>query len=264
LPVFTNREVTHEIRLSEGETNVVGGLITDTDSTVTSGIPGLSQLPLLGSLFSSETRRRDQTEIIILLTPHIVKMPDLDEDNLRGLYVGTETNSRVLGIAGRSDDAGEPVGTAPAPESIAEPPLVPQPGASRLRFDRPTVSLAEGISVPIGILVETTNMTRLDFTLEFDASHVRLGQVSDGGFLSQDGVSVAVIQNVDTELGSALISVERPAVAGPIAGTGQVLSLNVENLRPGSSTIRVRNIQFRSTDGSPRSAPPMEIQVTSP
>ena len=71
LPVFTNREVSHEIRLTEGETNILGGLITESESTAIAGIPGLAQVPILKYLFASETSQRDQTEIIVLLTPHI-------------------------------------------------------------------------------------------------------------------------------------------------------------------------------------------------
>jgi general secretion pathway protein D len=95
LPVFSNRSVDHEIRLKEGETNILAGLITDTEATSLNGWPGLSKIPLLKYLFAQEQKSRDKTEIIIMLTPHIVRMPDITESNQRGVSVGTEANTRL-------------------------------------------------------------------------------------------------------------------------------------------------------------------------
>src|SRR5262249_27940954 len=69
-PVLTNRQVQHEIRLVEGETNILGGLITDTEATSMSGLPGLKDIPIMKYLFAREHKTRDSTEIIIMLTPH--------------------------------------------------------------------------------------------------------------------------------------------------------------------------------------------------
>src|SRR5499427_9395596 len=94
-PVLTNRQVQHEIRLAEGETNVLGGIITDTESTSLNGIPGLKNIPILRYFFSQEQKTRDQTEIIIMLTPHIIRMPNITALNMRGLYTGSETIPRL-------------------------------------------------------------------------------------------------------------------------------------------------------------------------
>ena len=76
-PVLTNRQVQHEIRLAEGETNILGGIITDTEATSLNGLPGLKNIPILRYFFSQEQKSRDQTEIIIMLTPHILRMPNI-------------------------------------------------------------------------------------------------------------------------------------------------------------------------------------------
>jgi general secretion pathway protein D len=95
LPVFTNRSVDHEIRLQEGETNILAGLITDTEATSLNGWPGVSKIPLLKYLFSQDQKSRDKTEIIIMLTPHIIRMPDITDTNQRSLSVGTEANTKL-------------------------------------------------------------------------------------------------------------------------------------------------------------------------
>src|SRR5215510_4106360 len=78
-PVLTNRQIQHEIRLAEGETNILGGLITDTEQASLQGLPGLKNIPLLKYFFSQDSKTRDQTEIIIMLTPHILRMPNIRE-----------------------------------------------------------------------------------------------------------------------------------------------------------------------------------------
>ncbi len=262
LPVFTNREITHEIRLSEGETNILGGLITDTESVTSSGIPGLKRIPILGRLFSTETAQRDQTEIIVLLTPHIVKMPDLSDRNLRGLMVGTETNTRFVGLPGAATETTRPVG--------AILPTVPEPAADleigndRITFDVPVVILEAGGQTQLGVMIDTPDMTGADFTIEFDPTRVALRQISDGGFLSQDGGSIALVQNIDHEQGRAVVTVERPNQANPIAGQGRVLEVTLEVLSGGTSALRFSDIVIRSPGTAPRAAESTEIQVTTP
>src|SRR5438094_455462 len=124
-PVLTNRQVQHEIRLAEGETNVLGGIITDTEATSLNGIPGLKNIPILRYFFSQEIKTRDSTEIIIMLTPHIVRMPDITTANLRGLYTGSETIPR-LRASPNVPAIGSPSPTLPSP-TPGTPPAAPPP-----------------------------------------------------------------------------------------------------------------------------------------
>jgi len=91
LPTFGNREVMTTIRLKDGETNMLAGLIRDDERTTLSGTPGLSDLPLIGRLFASHHKEARQTDIILTLTPHIVRVLDLSEDDLRPFRIGRES-----------------------------------------------------------------------------------------------------------------------------------------------------------------------------
>src|SRR5437762_13867287 len=133
-PVLTNRQVQHEIRLAEGETNILGGIITESESTSLNGIPGLKNIPILRYFFSQEQKTRDQTEIIIMLTPHIIRMPNISAGNLRGLYTGSETIPRLRAspelpaIGPSSPTPGTPApGAPPAPQPPAGPPPAATP-----------------------------------------------------------------------------------------------------------------------------------------
>jgi general secretion pathway protein D len=91
LPTFGNRAVTTVIRLKDGETSVLGGLIRDEERTVLEGVPGLSDLPVVGRLFGRNRKERQETDIILTLTPHVVRILDLSDEDLRAFRIGRDT-----------------------------------------------------------------------------------------------------------------------------------------------------------------------------
>lgn len=78
-PTFGQRKIEHDIRLKEGEVNLLGGLIQSTNSAVLTGLPGLGDVPLLRYLFSSEHRERVETEVLVMLTPWVIRLPERGE-----------------------------------------------------------------------------------------------------------------------------------------------------------------------------------------
>src|SRR6185295_15215765 len=122
LPTFGNREIKTVIRLREGETNMLAGLIRDDERTSLEGIPGLSDIPIIGKLFAHNTKTTDQTDIILTLTPHIIRVLDLTEADLRPFRVGRDSLAPIADLPPvepprpaepqRQDEPG-PVGAAP-------------------------------------------------------------------------------------------------------------------------------------------------------
>ena len=93
LPTFGNREINTVIRLKDGETNMLAGLIRDDDRRVLSGVPGLSDIPVIGRLFAHNRLETNQTDIILTLTPHIIRVLDVKDADLRAFRVGRDTIS---------------------------------------------------------------------------------------------------------------------------------------------------------------------------
>jgi general secretion pathway protein D len=91
LPTFGNREITTVIRLRDGETNLLAGLIRDDERQSIEGIPGLTDIPVVGRVFGHTTKTTDQTDIILTLTPHIIRVLDLTEADLRPFRVGRDS-----------------------------------------------------------------------------------------------------------------------------------------------------------------------------
>jgi len=121
LPTFGNREITTTIRLKDGETNMLAGLIRDEERTVMTGLPGLSDLPLIGRLFANNRKEAHESDIVLTLTPHIVRVLDLSESDLRPFRLGRDASSPApapdlpSAIPRDRDDARDPNAPAAAP-----------------------------------------------------------------------------------------------------------------------------------------------------
>ncbi len=138
LPTFGNREINTTIRLRDGETNMLAGLIRDDERQSIEGIPGLTDIPLVGRLFGHTSKTTDQTDIILTLTPHIIRVLDLTEADLRPFRVGRDSTAPISELplpaeAPRQTPAppAAPV-TPPATQPTAPGPIFgPTPPAAR-------------------------------------------------------------------------------------------------------------------------------------
>ena len=90
-PIISQRKIEHEIRLKDGEMNLLGGILEESELKSISGTPILGQIPILGRLFSQEKKEKVNNEIVFLLVPHIVRGQELSELNHRAFDVGTAT-----------------------------------------------------------------------------------------------------------------------------------------------------------------------------
>jgi general secretion pathway protein D len=126
LPTFGNRAINTVIRLRDGETNMLAGLIRDDERQVLQGIPGLSDLPLVGRLFAHTRRETQETDIVLTLTPRIVRTIELTEEDLRPFRVGrttTGSGAQLLDLPLQI----EPPTPLPAPAPQEQPPPAQQP-----------------------------------------------------------------------------------------------------------------------------------------
>jgi len=106
-PTFGQRRIEHDIRLKEGEVNLLGGLLESKDTITVAGLPGLGQIPILGRLFSGERRERIENEVLVMLTPRVIRLAELPTERGRGLQVGAEPR-------------------VPTPEAIPPPEAAPE------------------------------------------------------------------------------------------------------------------------------------------
>ena len=133
LPTFGNRSITTVIRLRDGETNMLAGLIRDEERKSLSGVPGLSDIPILGRLFAFNRTQTQETDIILTLTPHIVRVLDLTESDVRAFRVGRDTGTSVIDapvLPANRPPGGDASATPSSPtEPLSVPTLRPVPPA---------------------------------------------------------------------------------------------------------------------------------------
>jgi general secretion pathway protein D len=126
LPTFANREINTQIRLRDGETNMLAGLIRDEERRTLDGIPGLSDLPVIGRIFAHNKTEINQSDIILTLTPHIIRVLDVSEDDLRAFRVGRDSGSSLGGDLPPALDIPTPTPPPAAPPTAPAP--APPPG----------------------------------------------------------------------------------------------------------------------------------------
>ena len=123
LPTFGSRSVETRLRLRDGESNLLAGLLAEEDRTGLRGFPGMSRVPLLRRLFGDTDERIRQTDIVMLLTPRIVRGHELTQRDVSPIHIGTQTNFGLTGappLIAPQPDAGAPDPTDPDAPDAAE------------------------------------------------------------------------------------------------------------------------------------------------
>jgi len=127
LPTFNSRTLTSVIRLKDGETNILAGLIRDDERTSMTGLPGLASIPFLGRLFARNKTEAVQTDIVMTLTPHVVRRSELKEEDLRSFLVGGESSPLLFEVPAAPPPSSPSRPEPPRIEPIRPPALSPTP-----------------------------------------------------------------------------------------------------------------------------------------
>jgi general secretion pathway protein D len=126
-PIIGQRRIEHEIRLKEGEVNILGGILENSDQVSINGFPGLARIPILRYLFSQENKTTSENEIVFALIPHIVRGQDINEINTQAVDVGTATG---IELRRAEDQRGTPEVQRSALRSQSANHLPQQPAAA--------------------------------------------------------------------------------------------------------------------------------------
>ncbi|HWR16509.1 MAG TPA: cohesin domain-containing protein [Terriglobales bacterium] len=136
-PIIGQRRIEHEIRLKEGEVNLLGGILEQGEQTSLTGYPVLTKIPILKYLFGQESKQIQENEIVFALVPHIVRGQDLSDMNQQPVEVGTANAIELrraspppTPVAASAPQQGVPAQQQPSPASANVPPAaapVPAP-----------------------------------------------------------------------------------------------------------------------------------------
>ncbi len=277
-PIISQRVVDQVIRLREGEASILGGIQDNQDTTSTTGIPGLSSIPVLKYIFGSKDHTIADDELVFLVVPHVVRSQSLEQVNLRTVDTGAGTSIEL-----RHAPAGDPnpnpasspappphppanarpsVGTVPgqsamaaAPAALAQlrqsaefngkpapaTPLFPAPQPAKVSFMLAPQSapVAVGATFQIPVVLNGgTDITAVPLQISYDSARLSLVNVDSGDFLSRDGQAVALVHRDDGP-GSININASRPPGTAGVSGTGVVCVLSFQAKTAGDSVIAI-------------------------
>jgi general secretion pathway protein D len=263
-PVIGQKKNEADIRLKDGEVSLLGGLMSDQDTSVIGGIPGLVNIPILGKyLFGNTSKDRQKEQLMIALIPHIVRRPEVTGLDMRAISAGTDATVK-LSYAPRVTEPASPAAPAAATPG-ATPAVTPAtPGApAGLAFDPPNIQAH--LSSQVTVALQARNMVDLasvPVKLRWDPKVLRLEMISPGPLLAQDGKIVAPSLDIRNDTGDASIEVNRVAGAAGVNGTGPLLQLMFTAVGKGTTTVSVTEAALKNSGQQPIVAPAPSVSVT--
>jgi len=260
-PIIGQRKIEHEIRLKDGEANLLGGIMEDQQTRSLSGIPGLSQVPILKYLFGQSSLDHSENEIVFAVVPHIIRGTDVSEINQRAIEIGTANAIELRRVSKPPASSTPPASPAPAqpsnPPANMSPQANPSPagqptatpatpsaaaggGTPSFLFDPPTIQASKGGTFAVNLLISgAQNVYSVPVQLNYDPKLLQLVNVSNGGFLSQDGQAVALVHREDETVGQLQITATRPPGAGGVSGQGTVVTMTFQAKADGQTPLTI-------------------------
>ena len=268
-PVIGQNKIEHDIRLREGEASILGGLFSKTDSKTINGWPGLAQIPLMKYLFADNKTDHAENDILIVLIPRIVRLPDWTRADLRPISSGVEQNITVRRQSDiRTPESTKPAAPAtqtPAQQPPAAPPVPPgaaptaaQPQAglnvpgARLRFDPQALTLAPGQTATLGVAVDNVNdLYSIPMMLQYDPAVISIEDVQHGTFLSSGNQEIAIVQGGDKSKGQVMIAATRQPNTPGVSGSGTLLGVVIKAIGPGATNLSIVQVNAKDSQQKP-------------
>jgi len=284
-PIFGQRIVNTTIRLKNGESSVLAGLLSNDERKSMTGFPGISDIPVIGKLFSSEEKVVNQTDIILLLKPVIIRGANISPKDIAPYEISSLSLSNlypepdVLPQNASDRSSEKPVQQIPGlshanpiqnqepaiqeePEvmDIEEPPspavLAFMPGASKIRVDQ-----------PIKVQLFMTNVQGLyngEVVVSFDPEFLQVEKLMLEKLPVDEGVSPTLTPFWNQETGRASVIVTPGPGAKEFHGSGILANLIFRGLKPGISPITIIQSKCQNEAGIELTFQPLsgEIEVT--
>lgn len=272
-PVIGQRKIEQEIRLKEGEANIMGGILEETDTKNLQGIPGLAQIPFFRYLFSNEQKNRIDNELVFMLVPHIVRAQEINASNTKPIDVGTANviqlhrpsilpeMTQVINSQGVSARSGapqntpgtpmpqtqQPGGQPGVPQSQDQSPAPAPQGSAIVSFDPANLNQAIGSTFTVNVSVAgAQNVNSVPLQITYNPSVLQLLNVSNGPLLEQDGQPVALVHRDDALAGIVQLTASRPPGAAGVSGTGSVFTLTFQAKAAGQATLSINRAQLKN------------------
>lgn len=252
IPIITTREVKNIIRLKDGETNLLAGLLKDEERKSLKGIPGLKGVPFLGALFSNTDTTIEQTDVIMTITPYIIRSVPLTEEDSKPLWVDVE------GLSGQTSEQ-----AVPEEEFSTEEPETEEEGGSNYVILNPVnFEVPKGREFRVSVDLRTDlEIGNLSLNLSYNPQIIKLKEVTEGGLARQLGEKVPFLKNIDNSAGACTIGLTSPVIGKGIKGGGILAVLVFESVASGEAVIAITSVSANGPTGQPLQFEMNESQV---
>src|SRR3989454_1604988 len=259
---FGTRTAETSLSLKAGDSVVLAGLIQPEDRTTVQKVRGLGDIPVLGEVFKTTTRDVVTTDVILTITPHIVRALELPSVDDQAFWSGTEEAYGLKQLfpdagAGKGISGAAPISPAPAPPGAPSSPRsqVPrQPPLGVLSLLPPDRTASVGEEIRLDVLV--TNIEDLaegTLTISYDPKVLEFRQAFEGEFLKREGTA-SVTTAANPETGTVAVRLTRPEGTKGVTGTGVLATLAFVAKEPGASPVAIQTSQLLSAAKAPLSA----------
>jgi general secretion pathway protein D len=250
-PIIGQRKIEHEVRLKEGEVNLLGGMMEDQQTRALTGFPGLSQIPILRYLFGQTTTEHSETETVFVLIPHVVRRQVLTALNEEAVDAGTASAISLRRVSHPAQTPAAPAAPVPnaqspsassAPANLTTQPAVSQtpPAGASFSFDPPAITQAKGATFSVNVMLTgAQNAYSVPLQISYDPKILQVVNISNGTFLAQDGQAVALVHRDDDTTGTLQITATRPPGATGVSGQGAVVTVTFLAKAPGQSVLTI-------------------------
>lgn len=260
-PIISQRKIEHEIRLKEGEVSILGGLFERTDSRSRNGWPGLSKVPFLSYLTSEKDNDLQENEVLIVLTPRVVRISEIGAANLRALYTGLESNLQLMrapasakpdaDVRPASKGSGTQSGATTAAgqtSPAAQPGPAPLLPKGSLSFEPHSLNLRPGETSVLKLNVhQVEDLFSIPILFEYNPKVISIEEVRHGRFFSDGSEEIALVQQIDKDRGLATISATRPPKSPGVSGDGPLLEITVRAVGPGTSEFKIPSVHAKNS-----------------
>jgi len=238
------RNATTVLRLKDGETQMLAGLISDEERRSANKVPGLGDLPIVGRLFSSTNDTANKSEIVLLITPHVVRNLARPEARFEEFLAGTEAS---IGGGGAFAAAGAPIA---APERVGfAPPAAPAVARFSLQAP-PQVAPGEEFTVQLG-MDSAAALRGGSIAIAYDGTRLRFVRAEPGDLLSAAGGEAALRASADA---AGRLSLAFQAT-GDVQGSGTVAQLVFQTPEEARGSLELRFEALAVTDPAGRVLP---------
>ncbi len=268
--------------LKDGETSIIGGLIQDSKTKGKRKVMILGDIPIIGPLLSSNDNSNSKSELVLAITPRVVRSISVPEGDAAGFWSGKEDEpslSKPYSSFVQEPELVPAVQTTPLPPaeapvkpetepkaapSVQPPPPVPAqpepPTAAEPQSPAPkvTVNLAAPASVELNSqfsveikVANTTNLVSAPFTFAYDPIFLELIRLTEGPFMKKDGKPTTFRPTIDKVTGQVAISLSRPAEVGGVTGSGTLAIATFRAKNQGPASMGFLDTNLTAVGGKP-------------